>query len=306
MRLASVDIGTNTVRLLVADVVGDEIEWVLSDRAVVRLGEGLSKTGVLQKKAMERTLVALQRFDERCKELSVDRIIPIATAAVREASNREEFLEKVKRSIGWNVRVISGDEEAYLTYLGVKKGLNLNDDFLVFDIGGGSTEYICSKEGVRVKSLPIGVVKFTEEFIRHDPPLLDEIDLVSEKIRKLLLTLDMDTCHIGTVVGTAGTPTTLAAIDLGLDVYDVEKVHGYRLSLERLNNLKEILVSKTSSERLALPGVEKGREDLIVVGVLVVIETLKKFNAREMVVSEWGIREGVIIDAILEGKDITV
>ena len=306
MRIASVDIGTNTVRLLVVEVYDSgSFKWLMTDRAVVRLGEGLSRSKRLRPEAMERTLRVLERFKGECRRLKVDRVIPIATAAVREAENGDDFVRLVRDRIGWDVRVISGEEEAYYTYLGVKKGLSLNNPFLVFDIGGGSTEYICASDGLNYRSLGMGVVKLTEEFLVSDPPVEEELERLREAVRGFLGTLDMDRCRGVIVVGTAGTPTTLAALDMRLAVYDPEKVHGYRLSLERLESMERWLVSMTSSERLRLPGMEKGREDLIVAGTVIVVETLKFFGSREMVVSEWGIREGVIVDVVeREGRGL--
>ncbi len=302
MRLASVDIGTNTVRLLVVEVRGDSFEWLATDRAVVRLGEGLLKTGRLKDEAMRRTLDVLKRFQRRCEELKVEKVFAVATAAVREAANGDVFVKMVEGETGWRVKVITGEEEAYFTYLGVKTGLDLEDGFVVFDIGGGSTEYICACNGLKAKSLGMGVVKLTEEFVHSDPPLPEEVRAVEDRVRELLNTLDMRECEGKVVVGTAGTPTTLAAIDMKMEKYDPKRVHGYKLSLFRLEEMKSWLLSMTSAERLSIPGMEKGREDLIVVGVIIVVETLKFFNADEMVVSEWGIREGVIVDALNRGE----
>ncbi|BAT70996.1 exopolyphosphatase/guanosine-5'-triphosphate,3'-diphosphate pyrophosphatase [Thermosulfidibacter takaii ABI70S6] len=304
MKIASVDIGTNTARLLVAEA--DEsrsIRWIYADRAVVRLGEGLRETGRLKVEAIERTISVLRRFKRSCDDLGVDLVIPVATAAVREAKNGHEFVDRVKKEVGWDVKVISGEEEAYYTYLGVKKGLGLDKDFLVFDIGGGSTEYICAGDVLKARSLRMGVVKLTEEFLHHDPPLKEEVEALRKKVGKFLEQLGMEKCEKKTVVGTAGTPTTLAAIDMKLEKYDPEKVHGYRLSLGRLTEIEKWLLSIPASERLKIPGMEKGREDLIVAGIVIVVETLKKFKADEMVVSEWGIREGIIVDAINKGKN---
>ena len=304
MRVASVDIGTNTVRLLVVDITDSDMVWVFTDRAVVRLGEGLSRNGFLKEEAIERTLRVLERFRESCERLGVREVYPIATAAVREASNGRRFIEAVKRRVGWEVKVISGEQEAYFTYLGVKYGLRLEGDFLVFDIGGGSTEYICSnRNGIKFKSLPMGVVKLTEDFIKTDPPTEIELEELTRSIRGYLDSLKFENCSRITVVGTAGTPTTLAAMDLKLKEYDPQRVHGHRIPVDRLEKIRDMLVAMPAAERLKLPGMEKGREDLIVAGIFIVLETLKRFSAREMVVSEWGIREGVIVDAVLKGKD---
>ncbi len=303
MRLASVDIGTNTVRLLIADVEEEGLKLVYQDRAVVRLGENLASTGLLKKEAMERTIKALLRFKEACEKYGAEKVIPIATAAVREAKNGTDFVQLVKRSVGWDVKVITGEEEAYYTYLGVKAGLNINEKAMIFDIGGGSTEYICVSNGLKYKSLKMGVVKLTETFVKSDPPKKEELEALRGKIRHYLGNLDMKNCSGLDIIGTAGTPTTLAALDMKLKTYDPEKVHGYRLSLERLEEMLSWLSSMKASERLELPGMEKGREDLIIAGCVITVETLKYFQSKTLVVSEWGIREGVIVAEADRQKD---
>ena len=291
------DIGTNTIRLLVADVNGG-IKFVAWERDIVRLGEGMAVTGKISTAAMRRAIGVLKRYKRICDDLRVEMVIPVATSAVREASNREEFLCMVRDEIGWEIRVISGVDEARLTYLGVKYGLKMEEPFVIFDIGGGSTEYICAYGNLRVKSLPMGVVKLTESYVKHDPPLEGELEEVAKVVRSFLDELgDLKVCRKRIVVGTAGTATTLAAIDLELEEYDMEKVHGYRLSLERIKDIYNKLRLIPSSERLKVKGMEKGREDLIISGIIITIETLRFFESDFMLVSEWGIREGVILDA---------
>ena len=297
MKIASIDIGTNTIRLLIAEVKNSSLKPVYQDREVVRLGEGLVHTGRLQQEPMKRALKVLKKFKEKCEEMQVDKIVAIATSAVREAENRKEFLELVEKEAGIKVKVITGEEEAYYTYLGVRYGLKLEKDFLVFDIGGGSTEYICChKSGIKPTSTPLGVVKLTEAFIKSDLPKKEELNTVRREIKAVLSKLDMKECEGKTLVGTAGTPTTIAAIDLHLEEYDPEKVHGHKLSLSRIEEIFARLVKMPKRERLLIPGMERGREDLIIAGILITIETMKHFKADTMVVSEWGIREGVIID----------
>ena len=303
MRLASVDIGTNTVRLLIADVEDGRLKLVHQDRAVVRLGENLASTGLLKKEAMDRTIKALLSFKEACERYDAEKVIPIATAAVREAKNGGEFVRLVKELTGWDVRVISGEEEAYYTYLGVKAGLNIDERTLIFDIGGGSTEYICASESLKYKSLKMGVMKLTETFVKSDPPEEGELQALREEVRRFLCGLDMRDCSGLPVIGTAGTPTTLAALDMKLEIYDPEKVHGYRLSLKRLEEMLSWLSSMKAQERLRLPGMEKGREDLIIAGCVITVETLKYFQSDTLVVSEWGIREGVIVAEAGKQKD---
>ncbi len=296
MRIASIDIGTNTIRLLIVDIQNSNLKLIYQDREIVRLGEGLIHTGNLQEEPIKRALKTLKKFKACCEKKKVERIVAIATSAVREAKNQEEFLKLVKTETGIEVKVITGEEEAYYTYLGVKYGLNLNEDFLVFDIGGGSTEYICCSSDLKFKSTRLGVVKLTEAFLKTDPPEENELSMIKEKIKEELAKLEMETCKGKTVIGTAGTPTTIAAIDLKLKEYDPQKVHGHKLSLKRIEKIFLKLKSLPSKERLLIPGMEKGREDLIIAGILITIETLKYFESDIMIVSEWGIREGVILN----------
>ena len=296
MKIASIDIGTNTLRILIVECDNNKYKVLHQDREIVRLGEGLSKNGFLSKEPMERALVTLKRFKKICEDFKVDKVIPIATSAVREAKNKDEFINQVKIETGWDVRIISGEEEAYFTYLGVKYGLKLKEDFLVFDIGGGSTEYICCyNESVKYKSTNLGVVKLTEKFLKHDPPKEEEIENIRKLVKNTLKGINMKKCKGKTVVGTAGTPTTIAAIDMKMSKYDPNKVHGYRISLERIEEIFEFLKSIPQRERRKVPGLEKGREDLIIPGLIITIETLKAFKTNTLLVSEWGIREGVII-----------
>lgn len=252
---------------------------------------------------MERTLGVLEEFSETCRRYPVAGIYTAATSAVREASNSAEFVRMVRERAGLDVVVISGDEEARLTLLGVSSGLDMGEkDLLVMDIGGGSTEFVfVSKGEITFKlSTDIGVVRFTEQYIHSDPPDPGEIEAVELAVKKQLGTLPVFFKNTGSVpeilIGTAGTITTLAAIDQKMTVYDPEKVNGSHIRRDRIREMREMLFRMKISERVKVPGLDKGREDIIVAGVVVVDEVMEWFGFGEIVVSDSGLREGLVID----------
>ena len=265
MKVAAVDIGTNTLRMLIAefDKKWERLRPLRRERIVTRLGDSFIVTGLLKKEAMERTLVALERFKSIAEEEYCERVIPIATSCVREAKNGREFVRLVKKRIGWDIIVIDGTKEAYLTYLGIKKGLDVRDDTVMFDVGGGSTEYIFSNNAIKTISIPIGVVKLRDLFMKNDPPLESELEEIRGFVRKSLAELKGLTNSVETVIGTAGTATTLAAIKLKMKEYNPDLIHGTLVSFDEIVEIFNILKVIPSKERLKVEGMEQGREDLI-------------------------------------------
>ena len=309
LTLAGIDIGTNTLRLLIAEFSPDSsFRQIASDRRVTRLGEGISGTGGLKAGAMERTLGVLEEFSRTCGRHPVAGIYTAATSAVREASNGADFVRMVKERAGLDVQVISGDEEARLIMLGVSSGLDMEDkDALVMDIGGGSTEFVfVSKGEISFKvSTDIGVVRFTEQYIHSDPPEPGEIEGLESAIKERLKGVQSSPFSKGGLrgiwgqgglIGTAGTITTLAAIDQKMTVYDPEKVNGCRICRDRIQEIRRTLSRMKIKEREQVPGIEKGREDIIVAGVVVVDLVMEWFGFGEIVVSDSGLREGLVID----------
>jgi exopolyphosphatase/guanosine-5'-triphosphate,3'-diphosphate pyrophosphatase len=314
--LASIDIGTNTLRLLVAEVSGsEEIRELYSERRITRLGEGLSKGGQLNLKAIERTTAALKIFKEAAERYPLEGLRAVATGAVREASNKKEFLSTVKKEAALEIDVITGREEARLTLLGVLTGIKKRPPHsLVMDIGGGSTEFILS-EGIKSKvivSMNFGVVPLTENFIKSDP--VEERDLrklrgvvrewieeTEERIRKSLPVKRGKRADNfwpeGTIlIGTAGTITTLAAIDQGLERYSFSRINNYILNRSSVERVFLRLKAMTLDERRGIAALEPGREDLILPGSLILLEAMKRFGFREILVSDYGLREGILID----------
>ena len=301
-RLAAVDVGTNTLRLLIADVDQDHrIVPVAGEREMTRLGEGLIHSGRISDAAIERSVKALSRFAERIREYPPERTAVVATSAVREAENGADFVARVEAETGLDVSVIGGDEEARLTSLGAGSVLNGDrNDLLILDIGGGSTEFIHIKGGTRVGtcSVPLGVVTATERCISRAPAPMRERYELDEYIRGHMETVRRELGNIGQVrlVATAGTPTTLAAVDQEMVVYDPGRINNYRLALGRVEELHDWLADLSIRERAAVNGVEAGREELIVAGCAILLRVMHDYQFGVVVVSDWGLREGVLID----------
>jgi exopolyphosphatase/guanosine-5'-triphosphate,3'-diphosphate pyrophosphatase len=306
MRLGVIDLGTNTVRLLVAEIqVGAPWVAVHAEQRVTRLGEGLHATGVLGDAAMERTAAAVRDYVARARAVGASRVRVVATSAMREATNGAALAARLANEAGVEVDVISGDEEARLTLRGLRRGLRLDASaFVAFDIGGGSTEYVLAQGAAVVEavSLKLGVVPLAERF--PFPQRLDEARYASmlAEIRARLareLPAAIAESAAGVLVGTAGTVTTLAALDLGLAAYDASRVHGHRLTRAAVDRLLARLGALTVAERGALPCLEPGRADLIIPGTAIVVATMERLGVDALVVSDSGLREG-IMDAVSE------
>jgi exopolyphosphatase/guanosine-5'-triphosphate,3'-diphosphate pyrophosphatase len=301
-KFASIDIGSNTVRLLImeADDAGSFKE-VNSERIICRLGEGINSENKILPHRMDLTLDVLQRFSDQCKEYGDIPIRVVATSAVREASNRDEFVRLAKEQAGLNVEVISWEEEAQLTVEGVFWKLPSSGKTLIFDIGGGSTEFIFSEDRQVLASVgtSLGVVRLTEQFISQHPVDTREYQNLKNHIREQL---DRVHFRLGEskpekLIGTAGTVTTLAAMDCNLFPYDPEKIHGLVLPLNNIRHLFENLKSKSLEQRLKIPSLEQGREDLIIAGTTLVLEIMEVFHCSHLTVSEYSLREGILLQA---------
>jgi exopolyphosphatase/guanosine-5'-triphosphate,3'-diphosphate pyrophosphatase len=303
-RLAAIDLGTNTVRLLVAEASGPEWRALHEEQSVTRLGQGQAATGVLQPMAMRRTVEVVAAFVRRAEGMGVRDVRIVATSAVREAGNGTEFLAMVGSSSGRQVRVISGEEEARLTLLGVAEGLpDLKGYFLLFDIGGGSTEFVLAHGGrpAASVSLRLGVVELAERFMGAGSLDAARYDaMASEVVTRLAAGLPESVLRHGasTLVGSAGTVTTLAALDLGLQAYDARRVHGHRLTRAAVEGLRRRLAALSLAERSALPCLEPGRADLIVPGTAICLAALDRLGFDALVVSDRGLREGILCEIL--------
>ena len=298
----SIDIGSNTVRLLImkADGAGGFTE-VASRRVICRLGEGLHSEKRLLPHRMEQTLEVLKQFRDTCREYGDLPVRVVATSAVRESANRDEFVRLVKEQAGLDVEVISWEEEARLTVAGVFWKRPQTGPALIFDIGGGSTEFIVAqdKQVLASASTSLGVVRLTEQFISRHPVDTGEYQKLKNHVREQL---DRVRFRLGeprpqVLIGTAGTVTTLAAMDQNIFPYDPEKIHGLVLPLENIKRLFEDLKSKSLAQRLEIQTLERGREDLIIAGTTLVLETMDTFDCHHLTVSEYRLREGLLLDA---------
>lgn len=301
MRLASIDVGSNTVRFLVADVEGSG-PWrvVEQDQVVTRLGEGLARDGRLGEGPMARTTEAVRRYALRAAALGAHEVRIVATSAAREAANARTFAHAVEAATGRPLRVVSGEEEARLTLAGIRAGLGrLPDTALAFDIGGGSTEFILARRGrlAQAASLRLGVVPLAERHPFPGPVAWTRYRALVDEVREQLareLPAAIRDVQIEWLVGTAGTVTTLAALDLGLDRYDAARVQGHVLTRGAVEAVLARLGALDVAGRGALPCMEPGRADLIVPGVAIVTATLDTVGVDRLVVSDWGLREGIL------------
>jgi len=298
MRLAALDVGSNTVLMLVVECSADEKPRVLADVSrITRLGRGVDASGRLDPDSAVRTLDAIAEFAEKARALGVENIVGVATAALRDASDGSDFLARVKQRSGISLEVISGQTEAQLSYLSTRKGLGLSpaEKLLIVDIGGGSTELIRAEPDrtLEVASLQLGSVRLTERFINHDPPLASEAEILRGAVDQALRQLVWNYCP-AEMVGIAGTVTTLCAIALGLDRYSPGRVHGYRLALVEVLRLVELLGSMPLERRKQLPGMEPGRADVLFGGAVILERVMNHFGCAEAIVSDQGVRWGLM------------
>jgi len=296
-----VDVGTNTIRCLIARYSQGRLCPLEIHRGIVRLGRGLRTDGNLSGKGQAGALDLFRGFSDTMSEHAVSRAWAVATSALRDAAAPAGFLDEAGHSLGFPLDIISGEEEARLTAEGVWGGVGKIQDGVIIDIGGGSTEVVGMVDGGLnwCRSLPLGVVHLTEKYIHSDPPDPVDISAMVTRIKRVIEPLE---AAAGIMAGTAGTPTTLAAMDLSVDEYDSTLINGHVLSAGRVRELKDILLSMTSRKRLDLPGMEKGREDLIVTGTIMVEEFLNHWGFSNLLVSDWGLLEGAAIAAARDGK----
>lgn len=298
MKYACIDIGANTVLLAIVEGAGQPVD-ALDISTITRLGEGLKKSGVLSAAAMERTFAVLKRYNDIMKGHNVEKIFCVGTAPLREAGNSKGFMDDVKENLGIPITIISEKEEAFYTYLSVKDDAFVKgESVIITDIGGGSTEIIKGdKEGFAdFVSLPVGSVKLTEMFIKNDPPSAIEVSSLGDYVRNLL-NIPFRGDGRSALVGTGGTVTNAAGIIFGMEAFEKEKIHGHTIALKEIERLIERLKGLASDARSRIKGMEKGREDIILQGILLLREIMKYFGAQELTVSANGVRYGVLSEA---------
>ena len=299
-RVAAIDCGTNSIRLLVADLSDGALVDVCRRMTVVRLGEGVDRTGAFSAAAIAPTLDALRSYAKEIASLDVVRVRMVATSAARDAANRDDFLDAAREVLGVRPEVISGDEEARLSFLGVTRGLparvGSGSPFLVVDIGGGSTELVLGDEAVTAaRSVDIGCVRLTERSLPSDPPGAAEVEAASRVVDEVLASA-LETVPVrdaGTLVAVAGSATTVAAIALGLDAYDPHKIHGSVLTAVQVHDVADQMLAMTRVRRAALPVMHPGRVDVIGAGALILSRVVELTDVEEVVISEHDILDGI-------------
>jgi exopolyphosphatase/guanosine-5'-triphosphate,3'-diphosphate pyrophosphatase len=302
VRVAAVDIGTNSTRLLVADVTAGRLATELARRSIVtRLGEGVDGTGRLSDEAIGRVLDACAAYRGEIDRLGAERVVAVLTSAVRDAANGDRFRDELRRRFGFEAATISGEREARLTYLGATGWREHARPLLVIDIGGGSTELVVgeSEEVEWHVSTQIGSVRFTERHLDRDPPPPDALVACRAAIRADLAGAVPPAvrARVKEGVAVAGTPTSLAAVELRLEPYDPARVHGYRLARESCERIVAELAALPLPERRRVPGLHPDRAPTIVAGGLILVETLALFGLDAVEVSERDILEGAALEA---------
>ncbi len=295
MRVAAIDCGTNSVRLLVRDLPGAELH---REMRVVRLGQGVDATGELHPEALERTRVALADYALTCQELGVERTRMVATSATRDARNRSAFVDLVQATLGVEPEVISGHEEAALSFRGATGELTEGGPFLVMDIGGGSTELVLGSDQVQAShSMDVGCVRLTERHLVDDPPTSAQVEAARRDVDAALDTAlaAVPAAQARTAVGLAGSVTTVAALALGLASYDAGAIHHARLSAEQIDEQTERLLGMSRAERATLPVMHPGRVDVIGGGALVLQQVVHRLGLAEVLVSESDILDGIAL-----------
>lgn len=304
---AAIDAGSNTLRLLIGETSQGRVSPHIYQRRITRLAGGFTVEGGLSPDARERTLLALREFAATCRELRVNQIKAVGTAAFRRACNGVEFAQEVRCLTGIPLEIISGEQEANYTLSGVLSALDpLPRYTLVIDIGGGSTEFVlCSdRQSLWATSIPLGVVRLTEDYT--DPgERAKEIEIsisqLSAKLHSVCEENNVDLNELG-FVGTAGTVTTLAALDMKMAKYDWQKVNNYTMTKARLQQWYQCLLPMTIADREGMPGMEQGRGDLIIAGLEIVLAQMKLLGTEELIISDFGILEGVLLSLARDQK----
>lgn len=297
MRVAAIDCGTNSIRLLVADIDGSNFREIVRDMEIVRLGQGVDETGQFHPDAIARTLAAVDKFAAEIAKRGVEKIRFCATSATRDATNRHLFVDGVRERLGIEPEVISGDEEAALSFAGAIKDLDpSNGPFLVVDIGGGSTEFVFGTSTVEAaRSVNIGCVRMTERHFSSDPVSPEQIELARTDIKAAIAQAAavVPITKAKTLVAVAGTATTVAAAALDLPEYDRYAIHLSRISAQQTHDAATMFATKTREQRISLGYMHPGRADVIAAGSLVLSEIMKATGATEFVASESDILDGM-------------
>ncbi len=304
MIYASIDMGTNTIRLLIAKKIYDcSFDFIYQKSKIARIGEGFGKIKKIKTSALQRTLSILEEYKKAIKQYNAEYVFVGATSAIREATNKDWFIKNIKR-FGFDVEIITSDKEARLTHLGIVYSINdilNNQHWMAFDLGGGSTEFMfsCGNRLLHSFSIPLGGVKLLEMFVKNDPPTIKELNLISTYFMQQFQQYLKKIPKTDFIVGNAGTVTSLAAIDMNLETYSFLKTEKYMLKRENIEKILLSLLSMNAKNRLETYRVlEKGREDVIVVGAEIVKSILNFFDKHYIIATNGSLREGMLIDKV--------
>jgi exopolyphosphatase/guanosine-5'-triphosphate,3'-diphosphate pyrophosphatase len=300
MRVAAVDCGTNSIRLLVTDAFPGRLDDVVREMRIVRLGEGVDASGRLAPEALDRTFAALRIYASTIREHGAERVRMVATSASRDASNARDFVEGCRDILGVEPEVLSGDEEARLSFDGATYEVpGLPPPYLVADIGGGSTEIVLGTDSVEgAVSVDVGCVRLTERRLRSDPPAPDEVEAACRDIAAALDLVTFDVPRARTFVGLAGSVTTVTALALGLPRYDPDAIHLTRVTYDEVRSVTERLLRATRAERAAMQPMHPGRVDVIGAGALVLRELMARWSLDAVVASERDILDGIALSLV--------
>ena len=305
VRVAGIDCGTNSIRLLVADVVDGRLVDVVRRMEIVRLGEGVDRTGRFGDAALARTFAALDDYAAQIQSLQAESVRMVATSATRDAANRDVFIAGVRDRIGVEPDVVSGDEEAALSFRGATGELSATDvaaPYLVCDIGGGSTEFVLGDAGGprAARSVDIGCVRMTERHLHDDPPTLEQVEAARNDIQAALAVVaqTVPIRDAASLIGLAGSVTTVTALALGLDAYDPDRIHHACITADEVRAVTGSLLAMTRAERAALPVMHPGRVDVIGAGALVLDTVLQWGQFAEVVASEHDILDGIALSLV--------
>ena len=302
-RVAVIDMGSNSTRLLVADVDVGQVHELTRQTRITRLAQGVDATGELAVEAIDRVLAVLVDYRAEIDRLGAERVTVIATSAVRDAANGQEFLDTLRERFGFDARILSGDEEAVLTFRGATAGRPPGSPVLVLDIGGGSTEFVVGVPGSAPEfhvSTQAGAVRQTERHVTADPPPPEDLQVLASEVRATIESAVPEGLRRSTAAGiaVAGTATSVAAIEQELDPYDPERVHGYRLQLAACERVLAMLAAMTEAERRKVKGLHPDRAPTIVAGVAILIEAMRAFGLEAMETSEADILHGAALSSI--------
>ena len=311
LTLASIDVGSNTIRLLIGAVEDERITDIHSGRRITRLGNNVNQTGKLQDKNMEDSIAALKEFSFAIAHHRAQYTKAVGTSALREATNADLFIKKAFGETGIVIDVISGEQEAALTLKGIlaslpMAGYSIPESALIVDMGGGSTEWISIRKNhaagaqpaLMMGTIPMGVIKLAQKYVRAGTVSEYDVQQMAGEIDPVLLELNARIGHVPKetcLIGTAGTFTTIASVDLGLEQYSRERIHLHTIPFNRLLAIKDRLFSLTLKERETMRGLEPGRADLIIPGIQFTISMMKQFSIDELIVSDHGLLEGALL-----------